>query len=74
MTSTPVTVSLEGTLSQEHLDHTRQLQQQIQANSHVTAFVTTQFAVRSLLDELTAELNAKLGFDFSTLANISSSC
>jgi cell fate (sporulation/competence/biofilm development) regulator YlbF (YheA/YmcA/DUF963 family) len=61
-----------GTLTQDRINQTRQLQQQVQADPQVAAFVVAQFPARALLDELTEELSSSLEFDFSSLANVSS--
>ena len=61
-----------GSLTQNHVDRVRQLQQQVQADPRVAAFVAAQFPVRGLLDELTGELSSHLGFDFASFANVSS--
>lgn len=63
---------INGSLTQEHIDRIRQFQQQVQSDPRVAAFVSAQFPVRSLLDELTGELSSYLGFDFASFANISS--
>lgn len=61
-----------GTLTQDRINQIRQMQQQVQADPHVAAFVVAQFPARALLDELTEELSSSLGFDFSSLATVSS--
>ena len=61
-----------GTLTQDRINQTRQTQQQVQTDPHVAAFVVAQFPARALLDELTEELSSSLGFDFSSLATVSS--
>jgi cell fate (sporulation/competence/biofilm development) regulator YlbF (YheA/YmcA/DUF963 family) len=60
------------TLTQDDIDRIRALQQQIQADPQIAAFSTAQFPVRTLLDELAAEFSDNVGFDFATLANVSS--
>lgn len=63
---------MNGSLTQNHVDRIRQLQQQVQSDPRVAAFVSAQFPVRGLLDKLTGELSSHLGFDFASLGNVSS--
>jgi cell fate (sporulation/competence/biofilm development) regulator YlbF (YheA/YmcA/DUF963 family) len=63
---------MNGSLTQNHIDRIRQLQQQVQTDPCVAAFVAAQFPVRGLLDELTGEMSSHLGFDFASFANVSS--
>lgn len=63
---------MNGSLTQEHIDRIRQFQQQVQSDPRVATFVSAQFPVRGLLDELTGELSSYMGFDFASFANISS--
>lgn len=63
---------MNGSLTQDHVDRIRQLQQQVQTDPHVAASVAAQFPVRGLLDELTSELSGHLGLDFASFANVSS--
>jgi cell fate (sporulation/competence/biofilm development) regulator YlbF (YheA/YmcA/DUF963 family) len=63
---------MNGSLTQNHIDGIRQLQQQVQSDPYVAAFVVAQFPVRGLLDGLTDELSSHLGFDFASFANVSS--
>lgn len=61
-----------GTLTQDRINKIRQIQQQVQADPQIAAFVMAQLPARALLDELTEELSSSLGLDFSSLANVSS--
>lgn len=61
-----------GGLTQDLINRVRLLQQQVQADPHIAAFIAAQLPARALLDELTEELSMNLGFDFSSLANVSS--
>ena len=63
-----------GTLTQDHIDRMRQLQQEVQADPQVAAFVVAQFAARTFLDKLTDDLSDGLGIEFASLANASSCC
>jgi cell fate (sporulation/competence/biofilm development) regulator YlbF (YheA/YmcA/DUF963 family) len=65
-------MQMDGSLTQNHVDRIRQLQQQVQADPRVAAFVDAQFPVRGLLDELTGEMSSHLGLDFASFANVSS--
>jgi cell fate (sporulation/competence/biofilm development) regulator YlbF (YheA/YmcA/DUF963 family) len=63
---------MNGSLTQNHIDRIRQLQQQVQADPYVAVFVTAQFPMRALLDELIGELSSYLGFEFASFASVSS--
>lgn len=63
-----------GTLTQDLISRVRQLYDQVQADPRIAAFIRAQLEARTFLDEMTEELGKGLSVDFSSLANVTSSC
>ena len=63
-----------GTIAQFDVDRLRSLQRQVQANSTIMSYASTQQAALAYLPEVNLEISQLLGLDFASLAGPSGCC